>query len=453
MRSDLQPAKTDATDFTSLFDPGFSQIVSKENVGNRAIQDCWAQISELRYNMVDWPKNEAPATAASCPTSPTAKPTMPLHEAATGPQAHPETAPSTGRVLGEAVTSAPRSLHSAQPSGRPAFEIMIDLDDSSACGEYPRPNATSCLKGDDRFAINCTAIDDQVEDFVRQSLAPTTLRAYRADLDHFTAWGGVIPATDSMVANYLAAHAHILAIATLTRRLATISQAHAMIGVESPTGSALVRATMRGIRRSRGTAQKRAKPLLRDDLLLVLDHMGDDVRSLRDRALLLLGFAGGFRRSELVGLDAADLETVRQGMIVTLRRSKTDQEGHGRQIGIPLGRTRHCPVAAVGKWLNIAHITDGPIFRSVDRHGHVSPNRLSGEAVCGIVRERLSASGIDTTGYSGHSLRAGFVTSAAQAGIASHKIRAQTGHTSDAMLARYVRDGELFIGNAGGLLL
>jgi len=327
------------------------------------------------------------------------------------------------------------------------------LDDSSACGEYPRPSASSCLRGDDRFAINCTTIDDQVESFVRQSLAPATLRAYRVDLDHFIAWGGTVPAVDSMVASYLATHADTLSIATLTRRLASISQAHAMIGVESPTSSALVRATMRGMRRSRGTAQKRARPLLRDDLFAVLDHMGDDIRSLRDRALLLLGFAGGFRRSELVGLDVADLESVRQGLVVTLRRSKTDQEGHGRRIGVPLGRTHHCPVTAVGNWLNVAHITDGPVFRAVDRHGKVSPNRLSGEAVCGIVRERLSAGGIDPTGYSGHSLRAGFVTSAAQAGIASHKIRAQTGHASDTMLARYIRDGELFIGNAAGLLL
>lgn len=304
-----------------------------------------------------------------------------------------------------------------------------------------------------RFAINCTPIDDRVEQLVRQSLAPATLRAYRADIAQFTGWGGTIPASDNMVASYLAAHAEALAVATLTRRLASIAQAHAMLGVESPTGSALVRATMRGIRRSRGTAQVQAKPLLRDDLFLALDRMDDNIRSLRDRALLLLGFAGGFRRSELVGLDVADLENVRQGLVVTLRRSKTDQEGHGRRIGIPLGRTRHCPVTALGNWIATANISDGPLFRSVDRHGHVSADRLSGEAVCLIVRERLAAVGINPAGYSGHSLRAGFVTSAAQVGVANHKIRAQTGHASDAMLSRYIRDGELFVGNAAGILL
>lgn len=301
--------------------------------------------------------------------------------------------------------------------------------------------------------INCTIADQRVEDLVRQSISPATLRAYRADLAHFQEWGGAIPATDTIVASYLAAHADQLAVSTLTRRLASISQAHARIGEESPTGSPLVRVTMRGIRRSRGTAQRQAKPLLREELFLVLDHLGDDARSLRDRALLLLGFAGGFRRSELVGLDVADIETVRQGFVVTLRRSKTDQEGHGRQIGIPVGRTHCCPVAAVSNWLTAAMIASGPLFRPVDRHGNISSDRLSGEAACLIVRERLAAAGICSTGYSGHSLRAGFVTSAAQAGVANYKIRAQTGHASDAMLSRYIRDSELFQGNAAGGVL
>jgi integrase len=193
--------------------------------------------------------------------------------------------------------------------------------------------------------------------------------------------------------------------------------------------------------------------LLRDDLFLVLDRMGDDVRAARDRALLLIGFAGGFRRSEIVGLNVEDIESVRQGLIISLRHSKTDQEGHGRKIGIPVGRTRWCPVAALSRWLDLAGIASGPIFRSVDRHGNVGTARLSGEAVCIVVRDRVASAGIDPTGYSGHSLRAGFATSATQAGISTTKIRQQTGHASDAMLARYVRVGELFVGNAAGLLL
>jgi integrase len=193
--------------------------------------------------------------------------------------------------------------------------------------------------------------------------------------------------------------------------------------------------------------------LLRDDLFIVLSGMADDVRAARDRALLLIGFAGGFRRSELVGLNIEDIESAPQGLIVTLRRSKTDQERKGRTIGIPLGRTRWCPVAALMLWLDVTGITSGPIFRPVDRHGNVGAARLSGEAVCIIVRERVASAGIDPRRYSGHSLRAGFATSATQAGVSTIKIRQQTGHASDAMLARYVRDGELFVGNAAGSLL
>src|SRR5262249_7066675 len=160
------------------------------------------------------------------------------------------------------------------------------------------------------------------------------------------------------------------------------------------------------------------------------------------------GFAGGFRRSELVGLDVSDIEPVLQGLVVTLRRSKTDPEGAGRRIGIPHGRTQNCPVAAVTDWLSRSAITDGPVVRPIHRHSHLQADRLSGDAVSEIVREHVAAIGIDPTGYSGHSLRSGFATSAAQAGVPSLKIRQQTGHASDAMLARYVREGELFTGNA-----
>ena len=210
---------------------------------------------------------------------------------------------------------------------------------------------------------------------------------------------------------------------------------------------------MRGIRRELGSAQRQAKPLLREDLFRVLDAMGEGTKDARDRALLLIGFAGGFRRSEIVGLDCDDVERVRQGLIITLRRSKTDQEGAGRKVGIPFGRTRHCPVLALDRWLAVSGIEAGPVFRPVDRHGRVASERLSGEAVSLIVKERVAAAGIDPAGFSGHSLRAGFATSAVQAGVSTLKIRSQTGHASDAMLARYVRDGELFVDNAAGALL
>jgi integrase len=300
---------------------------------------------------------------------------------------------------------------------------------------------------------SCTHIDQQVMSFVANSIASNTRRAYASDLAHFEVWGGSLPASPAVVSSYLGVHASTLSVATLVRRLATISKAHETKGLPNPCRSEIVRATLRGIKRTLGTAQREAKPLLRDDLFLVLDGIANDAKGARDRALLLLGFAGAFRRSELVGLDCADVEHVRQGLVVTITRSKTDQEGAGRKIGIPHGRTRHCPVAALDAWLAISGIERGPIFRPVDRHGHVHAERLSGEAVSLVVKDRLASAGVEPRGFSGHSLRAGFATSAAQAGISTMKVRAQTGHASDAMLARYIRDGELFVANAAGMIL
>jgi integrase len=279
------------------------------------------------------------------------------------------------------------------------------------------------------------------------------MNAFRADLDHFHGWGGSIPATDVMVAEYLAEQADTLAPSTLSRRLASITKAHAAKGLRSPTASELVKSTLRGIKRAHGGSQRRAKPLLIEDLLRIMPILGTSPKDLRDKALLLVGFAGGFRRSELVALDVSDLESVRQGIVVHLRRSKTDQEGAGRKVGVPHGRTRWCPVAAIGDWLKYASIEYGPVFRPLDRHGNLSNTRLSGEAVGMVVKARVVAIGHDPGDYSGHSLRAGLATSAAAAGVSSWKIRAQTGHASDAMLARYIRDGELFVGNAAGALL
>ena len=304
------------------------------------------------------------------------------------------------------------------------------------------------------FAIDrTTGIAASVQSFVQAGVAPATRRAYRADLDHFEAWGGTIPATDDMVAAYVADHANALKVSTLTRRLAAISIAHGARGLPNPAANPLVRATMRGIRRAHGASQRQAKPLLREDLFVVLAAMGDRPKDLRDRALLLSGFAGGLRRSELSAINCMDTERVREGIVLTIRRSKTDQDGVGRRIGIPFGRTIHCPARALENWLRAARIEEGPVFRPVDRHGRVMVGRLSGEAVSLIVRERMAAAGFDPTGYSGHSLRAGFATSAARAGVSTFKIRQQTGHASDAMLSRYVRDGELFLGNAAGVLL
>ena len=309
-----------------------------------------------------------------------------------------------------------------------------------------RPNSPMCKQ----LRIRLARI---IADFVRDSVAPNTKRAYTCDLAHFETWGGSIPASAETVAGYLAVHADQLSVATLVRRIASISKAHEAGALLNPTRSELVRATMRGIKRTRSCAQREARPLLRDDLLLALDAMGIGLKAMRDRALLLIGFAGGLRRSELVGLDIGDVEHVRQGVVLHLRRSKTDQEGRGQKIGIPHGRTRWCPVSAFDAWVTASGITEGAVFRPVDRHGHIKDARLSGEAIALVVRERVAAAGLEPAQYSGHSLRAGLATSAAQAGVPTWRIRAQTRHASEAVLARYIREGKLFIDNAAGALL
>jgi integrase len=316
-----------------------------------------------------------------------------------------------------------------------------------------RPKNEGEITPDTTKIICNPAVPVTVGDYIRESLAPNTRAAYLADLVHFENWGGRIPAESETVAAYLAAHADALSIATLNRRLAALAKVHRSHGMANPTSSELVKSVLRGLKRVKGIAQRQAKPLLKEDLIFALDAIGEGLRDLRDRALLLIGFAGGFRRSELVSLSFGDVERVRQGMILTLRRSKTDQNAEGRRIGIPLARGRWCPVGALELWLARSGIMEGALLRPIDRHGRMGEKPLSAEAVCLVVKERVRRAGLDPYGYSGHSLRAGLATSAAQGGVSTRKIRQQTGHASDAMLARYIRDGELFRDNAAGALL
>ncbi len=313
-----------------------------------------------------------------------------------------------------------------------------------------------------KFAINCTSselpvrtpsgpreiasqgLSEAARDLISNSIAASTKRAYAADLNHYEAWGGTIPSATETVAAYLADCAGQYAVATLQRRLASLSKAHEAIGAENPIKSEIVRSTMRGIRRTYGVAQRQAQALLRDDLFAVLDRLGDRPKDVRDRAMLLLGFATAMRRSELVALDIVDIEFIAKGALVTLRRSKTDQEARGRKIAVPLGRTRHCPIAALKDWVEFAQINEGPIFLAVNKHGHILNERISGEAVSNVIKTRLDDAGYDPAAFSGHSLRSGFATAAAMAGASTYKIRQTTGHRSEASLARYVRNVDLF---------
>lgn len=308
------------------------------------------------------------------------------------------------------------------------------------------------------IAINCNRsaaleMREDVEDFVRESLSDNTRRAYASDLARFEAWGGTIPASTEMIAAYLTYHASSHACTTLTRWLASLSKAHRALRTTDPTKDELVRSVLRGVRRRHGRPPAQAAPLTREILFETLEAIPGDLRGVRDRALLLIGFAGGFRRSELVSLEVTDTAGVEEGLVLTIRKSKTDQIGNGRKIGIPYARGRHCPVKALRAWISEASISDGPIFRPVDRHGIISITALSGQAVSLMIKERMSVARLDPTGFSGHSLRSGFVTSAAKAGISSWKIRQQTGHASDAMLARYIRDTEMFVDNPASALL
>jgi integrase len=232
-----------------------------------------------------------------------------------------------------------------------------------------------------------------------------------------------------------------------------ISQAHKAADLPSPTSSGLVRRTHGGIRRTIGTAQTGKAPALVDDLKRMLAALPDSRVGRRDRALLLLGFAGAFRRAELVSLDVSDLEFSRAGLIVTLRKSKTDQEGRSRRVGIPFGSSAAtCPVRSVQAWLEAARITSGPVFRSLDVFDRVQPGRLSDKAVARMIKRRAKAIGLDPTRYAGHSLRAGLATSAAAAGASERVIMAQTGHRSADMVRRYIREGSLFRQNAAALV-
>ena len=208
-----------------------------------------------------------------------------------------------------------------------------------------------------------------------------------------------------------------------------------------------------GIRRTVGAAPVRKKAAT-SDVVIAMAAPAASLRDVRDRAILLLGFAGAFRRSELVALDVADIEPTPEGLLVTIRRSKTDQDGQGRTVAIPRGDVA-CPVAALAGWLAAAGIADGPLFRRVwnRRNQRVGAHRLTARNVASIVQDAAARLGFDPATFGAHSLRAGFITSAAKRGANLFKICDTSGHKSLEMLRTYVRDTELFQNHAGAGLL
>jgi site-specific recombinase XerD len=298
----------------------------------------------------------------------------------------------------------------------------------------------------------------QVREFIRASKAESTIRGYRADWQDFCGWCEAhslcpLPASPEVVAAYIAECAGRLRVGSIQRRINAIAEAHKAVGLESPTHHAMVTNTMKGIRRTKGTASVQKAPAVTDDIRAMVEATDTGLIGARDRALVLLGFAGAFRRSELVGLDVEDCAFGKDGLTVTLRRSKTDQEGQGRKIGIPYGANPEtCPVRTIQAWLEIAGINSGRLFRSITRHGRVQPGRLSGIDVARVVKKLAERAGLDPAKYAGHSLRAGHATSAAIAGASERSIMNQTGHRSVHMVRRYIRDGSLFRENSAGKL-
>src|SRR5437764_1740519 len=288
---------------------------------------------------------------------------------------------------------------------------------------------------------------ETAKDFAAAEKAEATRRAYRSDFDSFRRYCearnvSALPAAPEAVAAYLASGASRgIKPSSIGRRVAAIRYAHKLAGCDTlPTDSEAVRAVVRGIRRSVGAARARKAPIMAETVRAMAEATPDTLRGARDRAILLLGFAGAFRRSELVALNVSDLEETEDGFRVTIRKSKTDQEGQGQTIAIIRGSAA-CPVRAVKGWLAAAGITEGAIFRSVP--GEVAAERLAAAGVANIVKSYARRLGLNVADFSAHSLRSGFLTSAARRG-ASVKMRDVSRHKSMDVLQGYVRDAERF---------
>ena len=325
--------------------------------------------------------------------------------------------------------------------------MTIEQDELSPTPE-PSPRGATAI------ASKLEELGAEASRFARTAKAENTKRGYRSDWADFVSWcekyrRAALPASADTVAYYLADRSQDLKTSTLKRRLATIAEAHRAAGLESPTKHTQVRYVWAGICREKGVAQGHMKPTLTRHIREMISHLPDSLLGVRDRALILLGYAGAMRRSELVGLDVTDLAIAEEGLVVLIRKSKTDQMGVGRKIGIPFGEhPETCPVKAVQAWIDHAFVDEGPLFRSVNKHGHVMAHRLSDQVVADVVKRSLLAAGKSARMYAAHSLRAGLITQAAMAGVSERAIQDQSGHKSLAVMRRYIRDGSLFRENA-----
>lgn len=291
--------------------------------------------------------------------------------------------------------------------------------------------------------------------FVEASVAPATRKAYRSDWRCFTGWCArhglcPLPAAPETVALYIADLAETKTPATIRRRLATINQAHYHQGHDRPSRTALVEATWEGICRRLGIAPTRKSPTRTDVVRQMVEAL--DLGRLigrRDRALLVIGFAGALRRSELVAFDVSDIAEVANGIEIYIRRSKTDQSGEGATLGLPYGSDPlTCPVRAYRGWMEASGIQAGPVFRPVTKGGALGLRRLEARVVADVVKRSAERVGLDPAPLAGHSLRAGFITSAAEQGVHERHIMDHSRHQSIVVMRRYIRDATTWQDNA-----
>jgi site-specific recombinase XerD len=294
---------------------------------------------------------------------------------------------------------------------------------------------------------------------LKNSKAVNTVRAYKSDFKDFGLFCvqsgfNALPTEPKIVSLYLTyLSTKDLKLSTIKRRLVSIGVIHRMKGHYLDAKHPIIIENLMGIKRRKGTIQKGKKPILINHLKKLIDVIDqekiEDINKLRDKSILLIGFAGGFRRNEIVSLDKEDLEFVFEGLKITVKRSKTDQFGEGLTKGIPYFKNiAYCPVTILQKWINISKITKGPLFRKISKGSRLLENRLTDQTVALIIKKYLNKSGIDSSNYSGHSLRSGFATSAAESGAEERSIMAMTGHKTTQMVRRYIQEANLFKNNA-----
>ena len=294
---------------------------------------------------------------------------------------------------------------------------------------------------------------------LKNSKAINTVRAYKSDFSHFGLFctqNGFksLPSEPKIVSLYLT---HLstkdVKMSTLKRRLVSIGVIHKLKGHYLDTKHPSIIENIMGIKRRKGSVQRGKKPLLINNLKEIINVIdkenNDEIKKLRDRSLILIGFSGGFRRNEIVSLDYDDLDFVTEGLKITLRKSKTDQFGEGMLKAIPyFENSQYCPIVSLQNWIKISKISSGPIFRRFVKGSKLSDYRLTDQTVALLIKKYLKLTGIDNKNYSGHSLRSGFATSAAESGAEERSIMAMTGHKSTDMVRRYIKEANLFKNNA-----